>query len=83
MPTYDYECTKCKHKFEVLQKITEDALTKCPECGNKLRRLIGSGSGIIFKGTGFYATDYRRKTPSSKEKGCPKDKGGGCQSCQP
>jgi len=78
MPTYDYECSKCKHKFEVFQKITEDALTKCPECGHRLKRLIGSGSGVIFKGAGFYATDYRKKAPPI----CPKNKDGcgGCQS---
>ncbi|MDD4938604.1 MAG: zinc ribbon domain-containing protein [Candidatus Omnitrophica bacterium] len=80
MPTYDYECTKCKHKFEVFQKITADALTKCPECGSKLKRLIGSGAGIIFKGPGFYATDYKKKTPPSQEKGCPKMKDG-CSGC--
>ncbi len=80
MPTYDYECTKCKHKFEVFQKITEDVLTKCPECGHKLKRLIGSGAGIIFKGSGFYATDYRKNSPSAKTSVCPKTKDG-CQGC--
>lgn len=82
MPTYDYECTHCKHKFEVFQKITADVLTKCPECGRKLKRLIGSGSGIIFKGSGFYATDYRKKPHSTQDNTCPKSKDG-CQSCQP
>jgi putative FmdB family regulatory protein len=61
MPTYEYECTKCGHKFEALQKITDKPLDKCPKCADKVRRLISSGVGIIFKGSGFYATDYRKK----------------------
>jgi putative FmdB family regulatory protein len=60
MPTYDYECNACGHKFEHFQSITSPALRKCPECGkNKIKRLIGTGAGIIFKGSGFYCTDYR------------------------
>jgi putative FmdB family regulatory protein len=84
MPTYDYECTACGNAFEVFQKITDKALEKCPKCGKKLRRLIGGGSGIIFKGSGFYATDYRKKTASSQDKPaiCPKVKEG-CTGCQP
>ncbi|MFH2145543.1 MAG: FmdB family zinc ribbon protein [Candidatus Omnitrophota bacterium] len=67
MPTYDYECPKCGHEFEFLQNITDKPLSKCPKCNaGKVKRLIGSGSGIIFKGTGFYETDYKRK-PSGKE----------------
>jgi len=63
MPTYEYKCKHCKHRFEALQSITARPLKKCPECGrNGLRRLIGAGAGIIFKGSGFYATDYRPKT---------------------
>lgn len=62
MPTYDYECPKCGHKFELFQKMTEAVLTHCPECNSKqIKRLIGFGSGIIFKGSGFYETDYKRK----------------------
>ena len=64
MPTYDYECTECPHTFEKLQPITAKPLRKCPECGGTVRRLIGSGAGIIFKGSGFYETDYRRKRTS-------------------
>ncbi len=60
MPTYDYECTVCKHTFEAFQSITADALGTCPECGKKLKRLIGGGMGIIFKGSGFYTTDYKK-----------------------
>jgi len=60
MPTYDYKCENCGHKFEIFQTITKASKRKCPKCGKlRLKRLIGSGSGIIFKGTGFYATDYR------------------------
>ncbi len=68
MPTYEYECSACGHAFEALQSITEPKLTKCPKCKkNKLHRLIGSGSGVIFKGSGFYETDYKKKTPSRTE----------------
>ena len=59
MPTYDYLCTKCGHKFEEIQKMSDPSLTKCPECKGKLKRLIGTGIGIIFKGSGFYVTDSR------------------------
>src|SRR5689334_3466678 len=60
MPTYDYVCDACKHEFEEFQSITADALRKCPKCGKKkLRRLIGTGAAIMFKGSGFYQTDYR------------------------
>ena len=60
MPTYDYECDACKHKWEEFQSIKAEPLKKCPECKkNKARRLIGTGGGIIFKGSGFYQTDYR------------------------
>jgi putative FmdB family regulatory protein len=66
MPTYDYKCDKCEHEFEAFQSITADALEKCPECGtNSLRRLIGAGAGLIFKGSGFYITDYKGGRPSS------------------
>jgi len=60
MPTYDYECDACGHKFEQFQSIKDDPLTKCPECKKKkLRRLFGTGAAIVFKGSGFYQTDYR------------------------
>jgi len=84
MPTYEYKCTHCGGVFEVFQKITDEHLTKCPKCNKKIKRLIGSGAGIIFKGSGFYATDYRKKSKSDTEKKqnlCPKAKEG-CNSCQ-
>ncbi|MDP8244587.1 MAG: zinc ribbon domain-containing protein [Candidatus Hinthialibacter antarcticus] len=68
MPTYDYVCDKCNHEFELFQSMKDDPLDKCPECkSKKVRRLIGGGAGIIFKGSGFYETDYKRKEqPKSK-----------------
>jgi len=60
MPTYDYVCDACEHEFEEFQSFSDPVLTKCPKCGKKkLRRLFGTGSGVIFKGSGFYETDYR------------------------
>ncbi len=61
MPTYDYECTRCGHGFEKFQSISAPVLKRCPSCRGKLRRLIGTGSGLLFKGSGFYSTDYRSK----------------------
>lgn len=59
MPTYQYRCTQCGHEFEEFQKMTDEPLSKCPECGGKPQRLISGGSGLLFKGGGFYITDYR------------------------
>ena len=59
MPTYEYECLKCKDHFEVFQGIMAPLLKKCKKCRGRLRRRIGTGAGIIFKGSGFYSTDYR------------------------
>lgn len=61
MPTYDYKCEKCKGTFEYFQSMSDDPLTVCPECGGQLKRLIGGGLGIIFKGSGFYVTDNKSK----------------------
>jgi putative FmdB family regulatory protein len=72
MPTYDYECDACGHTFEEFQSISADVLVKCPECGKKkLRRLFGTGAAIVFKGSGFYQTDYRS---DSYKKGAAADK---------
>ncbi|MBU0709770.1 MAG: zinc ribbon domain-containing protein [Candidatus Omnitrophica bacterium] len=108
MPTYEYECTSCKHKFEASQKMSDKPLSKCPKCNKKVKRLLGSGGGIIFsrkysqetksgsrcyhwenvvsgKGSGFYATDYRKQPKKSDiDKApitCPKAKEG-CSGCQ-
>ncbi len=59
MPTYEYECRECNHAFERFQGINEGPIAECPECAGKVRRLISSGGGLVFKGPGFYATDYR------------------------
>ncbi|NLP05777.1 zinc ribbon domain-containing protein [Candidatus Fermentibacteria bacterium] len=75
MPTYEYECEGCGSRFERFQQMTEAPLTKCPSCGGSVRRIIGTGSGIIFKGAGFYATDYRKGA-------CPEGKGS-CEAARP
>ncbi|MFH1458526.1 MAG: FmdB family zinc ribbon protein, partial [Candidatus Omnitrophota bacterium] len=81
----EFECTQCGHAFELFQNMSEKPLRKCPKCRKlKVKRLIGSGAGIIFKGSGFYATDYRKKTPGPKPSGpasCPKAQEG-CNGCQ-
>ncbi len=86
MPTYEYECTKCSHHFERFQNMTDEPLKRCPQCRCKIKRLIGTGAGIIFKGSGFYETDYRTQSyadgkkkeesskKSSKPSGGKKDK---------
>lgn len=68
MPTYEYQCQKCKKRLEALQSITAKPLAKCPKCGGKLQRLMGSGASFIFKGSGFYITDYRKKSYTDAKK---------------
>ncbi len=72
MPNYDYECQTCGKRFEIFQSMKDEKLTDCPEpeCDGKVRRLLGTGGGIIFKGSGFYQTDYRS---SSYESGAKAD----------
>lgn len=74
MPTYEYECLRCGHVFERFQKMTDDPVKRCPECRGKVRRRIGAGAGLLFKGSGFYTTDYRS---SSYEKGKQAESGSG------
>ena len=62
MPTYEYECSKCGHKFEAFQSIKAGPLTKCPECKGRVKRLMSAGGGLLFKGSGFYITDYRSES---------------------
>lgn len=74
MPTYDYVCDGCKHAFELFQSMTDSVKKTCPKCRKKkLRRLIGAGGAIVFKGSGFYKTDYRSE---SYKKGAAADSGG-------
>lgn len=68
MPTYDYVCEMCGERYEKFQNMSAEPDTRCPECGGKVRRLIGSGAGIIFKGSGFYQTDYKKASPATE---CP------------
>ncbi|UCF78897.1 MAG: zinc ribbon domain-containing protein [Candidatus Eiseniibacteriota bacterium] len=68
MPTYEYECRKCGCVLEEFQKISDPPLSECPKCSGTLARLPGRGAGIIFKGSGFYATDYRSQAYRQKEK---------------
>ena len=82
MPTYDYECEKCG-KFELFQSMKDEPVKTCPKCGGNVHRLIGTGGGIIFKGPGFYQTDYKNKQKgggSSKDKKSPPC--GGSDSCR-
>ena len=63
MPTYDYQCDACDHEFELFQQISDPVKKKCPQCGKlKLRRLFGTGAAVVFKGSGFYETDYRSES---------------------
>ena len=71
MPTYEYECKKCSHRFEVFQSMSDEPIKKCPECGKQVRRLVSGGVGVIFKGSGFYVTD-KDKAAVSKGGGVSK-----------
>ncbi len=70
MPNYDYQCKKCGHEFEVFQRMTAERLTDCPldACDGEVKRLLGTGAGIIFKGSGFYETDYRSDSYNKAKK---------------
>jgi putative FmdB family regulatory protein len=68
MPSYDYICTACGHEFELFQRMSDPPERQCPRCGGRVRRKIGSGAGILFKGSGFYATDYRSPEYKAKER---------------
>ncbi len=74
MPTYDYQCSKCGDVFETFQRITDAPLEACPKCGGPVKRLIGPGAGFLFRGSGFYITDYRSKDYKAKAKA---ESGGG------
>ena len=83
MPTYDYECAECEHAFEMFQQITEDPISTCPSCGkDRVQRLIGTGAAILFKGSGFYQTDYRSKDYKSKKEAETKSEGNGTKKAE-
>lgn len=85
MPTYDYTCSSCEHSWELFQSITAKPIRKCPHCGRQTaRRMIGTGAGVLFKGSGFYCTDYRSegykkaaKSESESSSGKNKNESGG------
>ena len=87
MPTYEYRCLKCKKTFDEFQSIKAEALKKCKYCKGKVERIISSGGGFILKGSGFYATDYRKpdyKAKQDKDKpqaACPAEKSKACEGC--
>jgi putative FmdB family regulatory protein len=88
MPTYEYECTACGHAFEVVQSMKDPHLTACPQpgCPGPVRRKIGRGAGIIFKGSGFYQTDYRSdsyKAAAKQDSGAGGDSGGSSAAAAP
>ena len=68
MPTYEYECNSCHHRFEKFQGMAEEPIRTCPACGEQVRRLISGGGGVLFKGNGFYITDHRSESYKKKEK---------------
>jgi putative FmdB family regulatory protein len=68
MPTYEYECEKCHHQFEKFQSMTDEPVKACPVCGGKVKRLISGGGGLLFKGNGFYITDYRSESYKKRQK---------------
>ncbi len=85
MPNYDYECHTCGHRFEVFQSMNDAKLTDCPQdhCEGTVRRLLGTGGGILFKGSGFYLTDYRSSSYQAGAKGEKSENGGGKSEAKP
>ncbi|RLB13655.1 MAG: zinc ribbon domain-containing protein [Deltaproteobacteria bacterium] len=74
MPTYEYECQNTGRRFDFFQNMNDEPLQKCPECGGPVRKLISAGGGIIFKGSGFYATDYKGGGGGASPPACGSDK---------
>ena len=86
MPTYEYECQKCHHRFELFQSITDRPVKVCPKCRGRVKRLLGTGAGLIFKGSGFYVTDYRKpgyRESAKKEAGAASDNKGSAAAATP
>lgn len=83
MPTYDYRCTVCDHRYELVQKMSDPPRKRCPKCGRKAERLIGAGAGLLFKGSGFYITDYRSREYQAKAKAESSSTGGTADGAKP
>jgi putative FmdB family regulatory protein len=84
MPTYEYVCPSCDHEFEAFQSMKDDPLKTCPACRRRsIKRKVGSGAGLIFKGSGFYITDYKNKQPAKSESGNGSTGGEGGGSTKP
>jgi putative FmdB family regulatory protein len=82
MPTYDYKCNACDHRFEKFQPMTARPVRKCPDCGKlSAKRLIGTGAGVIFKGSGFYQTDYRNTSYNEAKKADKEPTADACGKC--
>ena|SRR5438105_9732498 len=84
MPTYDYECRKCGHRFELFHSMSDESIKRCPKCRGRARRVPSAGAGLLFKGSGFYITDYRsasyqEKAKQEKSSGGAGDAGGGSE----
>lgn len=83
MPTYDYKCGECGHRFERLQRMSDAPVEVCPECGGTVKRLISAGAGLVFRGKGFHSTDYRDCCHSDGKHGSDVPPcGGGCSGGQ-
>ena len=80
MPTYEYECTSCGHTFEAVQGMNDKPLSRCPKCRSALRRVINGGMGIIFKGSGFYTTDYKKSSALTGSNGKKSESSGSSES---
>jgi putative FmdB family regulatory protein len=74
LPTYEYKCLKCDHRFEIFQSMKDEHIKYCPVCNGEVKRLISAGAGAIFKGTGFYQTDYKNSTKATETKASEKTK---------
>lgn len=81
MPTYEYVCTSCNDKFELFQSIKDEPVKTCHKCGGEVKRLIGSGAGIIFKGSGFYVTDYKNNGNGKSSKSSTPEPSCSCTTC--
>jgi len=82
MPTYEYECKSCAYNFDVFQSMSDAPLKDCPECGKDIRRVINGGTGVIFKGSGFYVTDKSSSAKTETKPACPKAAdGASCAKC--